>query len=368
MRIPLIDIKKKLLCLGFIFSGVLASSAEEWTSLYDVNQNEIEVRIIAFANGVVTVERKKDRKVFKIPLTKLADDSREIVESWESGVDGGTGGGSAKPPRKVLDLPADLPTRLYPRTLLEIQDGLEEITTREGKSGFAENQVAAVNVLNAYRFLSGISSDVELDRAMVEGATDAGNACQKHGSLSHDLGHSTESCNLHMGQSSIKSSVRGYINDPGPNNRDERGHRMWCLFPSMSKTGFGESENKGFFGMWAHDHGGKNARDFWAYPGEGLYPLSYCHGNAWSCYLTENAPSVEDLKVEVYRLSARPEKPFGTNDEIPGEALPVSFVFTYDHVINFEPTGKKFDKPGIYYVRIKGGGVKEAYLVELIDL
>jgi len=99
----------------------------------------------------------------------------------------------------------------------------------------------------------------------------------------------------------------------------------------------------------------------------GLYPLSYIHGNAWSLYLTEAAPSADALKIEVYRLQSRPEKPFRSNDEIEGEALPVSFGYTFENTINFEPTGKTFQEPGIYYVRIKGGGVREEYVVELID-
>jgi hypothetical protein len=38
------------------------------------------------------------------------------------------------------------------------------------------------------------------------------------------------------------------------------------------------------------------------------------------------------------------------------------------NAINFEPTGKSIQKPGIYYVRIRGTGLREQYLVELIEL
>jgi hypothetical protein len=45
----------------------------------------------------------------------------------------------------------------------------------------------------------------------------------------------------------------------------------------------------------------------------------------------------------------------------------VPYVSTYLNTINFEPTGKSIKEPGIFYVRIRGGGVREQYLVELFD-
>ena len=339
--------------------------AEDWIKLYDTDQNEIEARIIAVKGESVTIEVRKDKKVFHLPLKRLAEDSQKLVLNWSGQAESG---GGKKPGRKKLEIPIDLPKRLYPRSLVELEDELDEILKLPGKSGYAENQIKALNILNAYRFLSGVPADLKLDKDKVSGATDAANACQKHGSLSHDIGSFTDKCNLHQGQATIASSISGYMDDPGPNNRNDRGHRRWCLNPPMAEVGFGESTNKGFYAMWSMDHGGKGNKGIWAYPGEGLYPLSYLHGNGWSCYLNEKAPPADELKVEVYRLLERPEKPFSSNEEIPGEALPVSFVHTYENGINFEPTGKIFTDPGIFYVRIKGGGVKEAYLVELIDL
>ena len=344
-----------------LFLTMSSASAEDWVELYDSNQNEIKARIIKVSGETVTIERREDRKVFHLPLKRLSEESQELVREWSA--QGGKSG-----TKKDLGIPGDLPKRLYPRSLIEIEDGLAEILKRPGKSGFARNQVEAVNRLNAYRFLSGVYSEVKLDKEKVSEATDASNACQKHGSLSHDIGHFTNKCNLHQSQASIAVSVSGYIDDPGSSNRNKRGHRRWCLNPPMGEVGFGESENKKFYAMWAMDHGGKGAKKMWAYPGEGLYPLSYVHGKGWSCYLNENAPSERDLKVEVYRLQSRPEKPFKSTEEIPGKALKVPFVYTYLNAINFEPTGEKITKPGIFYVRIKGGGVKEEYLVELINL
>jgi hypothetical protein len=254
-------------------------------------------------------------------------------------------------------------------SLQELQEELAEILERPAKGNFPPEQTEALNLLNAYRFLCGVEPEVTLDRSMFEGAMKAAAACQKFGGLSHDLGEHTESCNLHQnsGTSTIAWSVAGYIEDNGANNRDARGHRRWCLNPPMEETGFGISEDKRYFAMWAHDSSGKAKRDFWAYPGPGLFPLDYLHGNGWSLYLTETAPPSENVKVEVYLLDERPVERFKSNEEIPGKALPVPFVSTTLNSIQFEPTGDEVTESGIYFVRVSGDGVDVEYLVELFD-
>ena len=80
---------------------------------------------------------------------------------------------------------------------------------------------------------------------------------------------------------------------------------------------------------------------------------------------TETPPPAKDLTVEVYKLAQRPEKAFSSSADIPGEALPVKFVSTDLNSINFEPRDTPITGPGIYWVRIKGSGVREGYLVDL---
>lgn len=82
-------------------------------------------------------------------------------------------------------------------------------------------------------------------------AEDAAKACEKHGSLSHDIGHSTDKCNL-AGGSGMVNSVAQYINDHGENNRERRGHRAWCLNPPMDKVDFGEAGG-GYSAMWCRE-------------------------------------------------------------------------------------------------------------------
>lgn len=347
--------------------GVVSTRAGEWIVLYDKSSKPLEARILRIGGDSVEVKRKSDGKVFTIPFSRLSDGTLAEVKGMGGGVGGESVGGVSKLPQEPLDMPEDLPRGFYPMSLSELDEGMQEILARPGPGGFESDQVEAVNLLNVYRFLSGVQADVKLDRGKVEQAMDAANACQDHGSLSHDIGRSTDLCNLHRGQSSSAQSVRGYIDDDGPKNRAKRGHRKWCLNFSMEETGFGVSENKDFFAMWAMDRGGKGARKPWAYPGMGLFPLSYAHGNSWSLYLTQPAPPKDELEVEVFRMEERPEKSYSANADVPGESLPVPFVHTFENAINFEPTGQAFSEPAIYYVRIRGGGVREDYVVEFVD-
>ena len=339
--------------------------AETWLKLYDVDGNEIEAQITEVIGGFVTIERRRDKKSFTLSLERLSEKSQDLISEWSDEDRDSKEGVEAKEEFGSTDYSGELSKRLYSRSKDEIEEGLDEILDREAE-GFADEQKEAVNVLNAFRFACGVPPTVKLDKEKITGAVDAANACQEHGSLSHDLGRSTNKCNLHQGgRSTLASSVVGYIRDSGDNNRERRGHRRWCLNPRMGETGFGASENERFSAMWSLDQSKSRGEGSWAYPGKGLFPLEYLHGNGWSLYLTESAPEAKNLKVEVYRLKKRPEKPFNSTEDIPGKALPVPYVHTYQNTINFEPTEEPVTEKGIYYVRIKGRGVKEGYVVEL---
>jgi hypothetical protein len=158
------------------------------------------------------------------------------------------------------------------------------------------------------------------------------------------------------------ASVSQYIDDSGDNNREARGHRAWCLNPPMEKVGFGESGN--YSAMWCMDSGGKSLRGSWSYPGKGLFPLDYMHGNAWSLYGAGVPDSADKVKVQIFKLSKRPDKPFSASADIPGREVAVKHVSKASmNGINFEPEDPA--TRGIYWVVVKGGGISESYLVEL---
>jgi len=167
----------------------------------------------------------------------------------------------------------------------------------------------------------------------------------KPGTISHSLGHSTEKCNLST-MGNMVATVSQLMEDGGDTNRDGHGHRGWCLNPPMGKVGFG-SGGKSFSAMWCMDGSGKSRKGIWAYPGTGLFPLEYVHGNAWSFYGID----ATNPKVEMFRLAKRPEQPFAAAADIPGHMIKVPHVSrAMMNGINFEPAEPA--KRGIYWVRV----------------
>ena len=347
---------KALIATLFLTSALL--QAEDWHTFTDNQGRSFEGSVLSVDKESKTfrVTVKASGNVSTVPFGKLSPGDLKYIRKWEA----------PKPDETATADDADtgdLPSSIYPRTKDEIKANIKEIKSRRAPDGIKRDQQETVNELNVYRYLSGVPADVVADPQMIAEATEAAIACKDHGDLSHGLGHFTNKVNLST-VGNIVGTPKQYINDAGANNRDQRGHRRWCFNPPMGKTGFGTAGQR-YSAMWALDTSGSKIRDSWAYPGKGLFPREYLHGNAWSLYLNEKAPAVKDLTVEVYKLSRRPEKAFSNSAEIPGKPLPVNFVFSYQNTINFEPQDDPITDRGIYWVRIKGGGVREGYVVEL---
>ncbi|MEM7144999.1 MAG: hypothetical protein AAF591_07665 [Verrucomicrobiota bacterium] len=345
---------KGFACAG-LWGWMLVGSvlADDWQALVDSEGRDIEARILGVTGDTVSLIRKSDGRRFEVPLSKFSEESGVLIEEWQA----------EEAERAEHAAEDELSKKLYPRTRQEIKDGLREIGGRQKPGDIDSAQHETITELNIYRFLSGVPYDVEADPTLVENATEAAEACAKAGELSHDLGSYTDKCNIST-LGDIVKTPRQYINDPGANNRERRGHRRWCLNPPLQKTGFG-SAGKKYSAMWALGGGGERNDDPWGYPGRGFFPIERLHGNGWTLYLTEKAPNSKELEVEVYEMSTRPEDLITWGDEVPGRALPVDYVSTYQNAINFEPDAKPITERGIYYVRISGGGVREQYLVEL---
>lgn len=361
-----------LLLAGSLMSTPLR--ADEWREFTSTLGQKLTAKVLVVRGDVVTLERRDGRQV-AIEFKDLSEEDVEWLNKWEEGKAMPEEDGKAEPMEKEDEevekeappaKPAgpasgEMKKNFYPRTKEEIEKTLKDILAREIPEGIAEKEGTAVNRLNAYRYLCGVSYDVEGDIEMNEQAKEAAKACDAHGSLSHDLGHYTNRCNL-SGGPDIVFSVQSYMNDNGPNNREARGHRRWCLNPPMGKVGFGGGTK--FAAMACMDSSGNGrSGDTWGYPHKGLFPLKYLHGDAWSLYLRAEAPDKKSLEVDVFRLSSRPEKPFTWGEKEPGEKLEVVWVSTTLNSINFEPQGAYVE--GVYWVRIRGGGVREQYLVEL---
>ena len=330
---------------------------EDWRIFEDIKGRKLEAKVMSVFGEQAKVLRKSDRRVLSLPFSMLIESDREYLKNWKpKAIKPFTFGKSEKEVEEDK-----VSRRLYPRSKVDIKAKLREIDKREPPRGVSDAYQDAMNELNIYRYLSGVSSDVETTPQLIANCEEAAKACLKHGGLSHDIGSFTNKCNLHQGRG-LETSLTGFIGDPGAHNRERRGHRRWCLDAPMGKSAFGQAQ--GFVAQWVMDKSGSQARESWAYPGKGFYPKERVHGNAWSLYLTQNAPPKDQLTVEVFKLPNRPKSAYGRSSKIPGRQLPTEYVSVYNNAINFEPDSTTVGA-GIYWVRIKGGGVSEGYVVEL---
>jgi len=361
----------------FLLASGLGQAANEWHTFTSTDGRKTEARILSVESTFALVELKANGRHVPVNFRTLTNADQEFLKNYRTG-SGATPSKGATPeptpgttPDKVpADAAADDTTpggeptarHLYPRTRKEIQDGIREIEKRPRPPGLSKQVAEATNKLNIYRFLCGVPANVKGDPECSAAAEDAALACKKNGELSHALGHSTGDCNIsHMGN--VVASVSQYIEDSGSSNRDVRGHRGWCLNPPMGKVGFG-SGGDSYSAMWCMDSSGKSIRGTWAYPGKGLFPLEYVHGSAWSLYGAGNPGSVDKLKVEMFKLSKRPDGQLPSSGEIPGHEIKINHVsLGMNNAINFEPAEPA--KHGIYWVRVKGPGIHEGYVVEL---
>jgi hypothetical protein len=337
----------------FTFLALAASAvAKDWRIFTDKTGRTVEAQVVKVEQAQVLVKLKSTGREARIGFDTLSD--ADVAFLHDQG---------ASTAAKDDAVPEDEPPlgRLYPRSKQEIRKTMREIKGRPKPENISREVHEATQELNVYRYLSGLDYHVQASAAFSENAEKAALACEKNGAMSHDIGHYTDKCNLYT-EKDMPHSVAAYIEDAGENNREKRGHRAWCLNPPMEKVGFGVGKNS-YSAMWCMNKDGKPPRDTWAYPGKGLYPLEYMLGDAWSLYGIEVPESLDKLEVRVFRLAARPTKPFSASAEIPGREIRVRHVSkALFGGINFEP-----DEPaerGVYWVVVRGPGVREAYLVE----
>jgi hypothetical protein len=338
-------------------------AADAWHTFTDIRGRKLEAKILRIESDHVVVELKSNGRQIPLDFENLSDEDNEFLKNHDSDVtpQPASAGGVEASDSAVPDGDPEK-SRLYPKTREEIRAGIREIERRAKPEDVTREVHEATQKLNIYRFLCGVPHEVEADMGFSKNAEDAALACKKHGSLSHGIGHSTDKCNLST-VGNMTTSVSQYIEDSGANNRDARGHRAWCLNPPMGKVGFG-SGGDSYSAMWCMDGSGEGIRGIWTYPGCGLFPIEYMHGNAWSLYGAGKPESADKLKVEVFRLAKRPDKPLPLHGEIDGRSIKVNHVsLGFNSAINFEPDEP--NKRGVYWVRVTGGGIREGYLVEL---
>ena len=353
----------------FFLTPLSGHAGDVWHTFTDVMGRKLEAKVLRVESDLAIVEIKSNGKQVPLEFNRLSAQDVKFLEDYEVPEDPAenlpsTSTTKDKERPDHEELPDGVPEagRLYPRTKEEIRSGIREIDGRKKPEGISRDVFDATKQLNIYRFLCGVPANVEPDAGLSTSAEDAAIACQKNGGLSHELGHSTNRCNLSTG-GSMEKSVGQYIEDSGDNNREKRGHRAWCLNPPMKRVGFG-SAGGSYSAMWCMNTEGRSIDGLWTYPGKGFFPLEYLHGNAWSVYGVGRSDPSEKIKVEMFRLSKRPDAPFSATEEIPGREIKINHVSSAMHKgINFEPDDAA--KRGAYWIRVHVGDTCEGYLVEL---
>lgn len=359
------------LCLATVLAlsfSVLAVE-ETYRVITSSDGKDIKAWIRKVENDQVTF-RRDDGKVFTIPLNRLSEEDQVALRKMQAAA-------PTAPAKPAAGADPKVNKRLYPRSLSEIVQAVKHIREVAAASkDFTDEERTALADLNIFRYLSGVPSEVPLDRKCCEIANKASEGCKKIGTLSHDAAPEGQSCNLHQGQADFSQMVAGYMEDPGDNNRDARGHRMWCLHPFLAKTGFGRDGTNEFYAMWVSEGGlanngkSKSRQEFHAYPGNGFYPLSRLHGNGWSVY-SGSALAPGEAEIKMYQLTARPEMPLNAAN-MPKDATEVKIGFQKRNGSEggwtlgwevFEPDVKP--KVGdIYWISVKSKSVRFGYVVE----
>ncbi len=360
--------------------------------------------------------------VFKPAGVQVAAGKRYWVEVWGLKASGG----AAYPLQYLVDFitvhPEDSAVLAvdgvpaYPRTIDDLRRGLESIyntipapfapVAYTGKKGSpaastASNPaqsdptanpdaVAAVQRLNAYRFLCGVPANVTLDPEQTFYAQAGSKLLKAIDKLDHtppnpglpdqeykDGYNGTSHSNLFEAGATtpLSSSIDGYMNDSDEGNIKLIGHRRWCLNPFMQTTGFGKTDK--FAAMWSMDSRRPNSPDWEmiAFPARGYMPTEYFHADYAWCVLM-NAKHFKVPDTDGVDVSIRP-----LDDALrPGDPLEMEYKnvdsagYGSGTAIIFRPKSLDAASGRRYGVELKGLStaagkpVTIRYVVEFADL
>jgi hypothetical protein len=222
-------------------------------------------------------------------------------------------------------------TSIHKRSLGEFKKNLRAILDVDNKGDERER---ALRKLKAYRYLAEVPyDDLILDEEYNKRCKAGTMLCAKLGRLEHKPQNpglpedeyelalkGTSYSNLAWGDETLPQAVSGWMFDSDASNIGRLGHRRWCLYPAMQKTGFGRTGM--FSAMYAFDRSRADvpAFDFICFPVRGYMPIEFFGPeHAWSVTLNPKkykTPS-KDFTPKIYQADARGGKR--------GEALKLDF-------------------------------------------
>lgn len=194
-----------------------------------------------------------------------------------------------------------------------------------------QSQQQALDVLNFYRYIAGLPSDVQIDDSFGELAQASALVNAANGTLSHypekpadmsdelyQLGYSGSGrANIAWNQKNLKYAiVKGWMDDSSASNIPMVGHRRWILNPSMQYTGFGEAQR--YYAMYSFDRSRKGSftGDYIAWPAPNT-PLEMFSGSVFSVTLGSGYDKPSADKVSVTVTSETLQKSWTVNKENP---------------------------------------------------
>jgi hypothetical protein len=273
---------------------------------------------------------------------------------------------------------------VHQRSLDEIKKTLSAILAAGSKD--SDEKAPALRRLQAYRYLAEVPyADLTLDDDYNAMCLAGARLCQSLGKLEHTPKNpglpedefrvaykGTSRSNLAWGRMTLPACVDGWMFDSDSANIDRLGHRRWCLFPAMQKTGFGRVG--AFAAMYVFDRGRADvpAYDYVCFPARGYMPIEFFSpAHAWSVSLNPQkyqTPS-RDFVPKIYQADAGGGKQ--------GQPLRLGFKnidstpFGIANCIIFRPEAVEVT-PGKRYVvelegiarRAEGDPVTMSYVVE----
>lgn len=246
-----------------------------------------------------------------------------------------------------------------------------------------DSQQHALNMLNLYRYIAGLPSDVELEDSYCQAAQAASLVNAANRTLSHspqrpeDMSdelyyagtNGAGRSNLASGYGTAATSVSyAWMEDSDNYNIPMVGHRRWVLNPSMKYTGFGHVGR--YTAMYAFDSSrdGYFDGDYVAWPAPNT-PIEMFHGSVFSVNLGSeyDYPSADKISIEVTSEtlgkswtinSSNPEQGFYVNNQ--GYGMSKCIIFRPEYLVEEDTihiringtTKKGVDAPISYTVNL----------------
>lgn len=252
--------------------------------------------------------------------------------------------------RLIGDVPAteaaDLCRSYYPRSRSEIKKELERLGSEKGSADAAANAdagtLACCRIVNTYRYLCGLSSDVRPDTALAERAAQFISAAKEQGSVDGRL-QARFGCNVVLcdPDESIPTAFLSSFSDDAIPPVEQCTFRGGYMIPGLKAIGV----SKGSVTPTEHavaaclQSAAAPVRKAWSLPGPGFFPAACLPGRIWSVYTDgHSGASLHSATVRVWKLAERPTAPLDP-DNMPASATPVrvSRINPTDLGVDFVP-------------------------------